>query len=361
MKLPTLSTIHFLPLQNSGWLAFFLIHWLSAVAYGKGFNYGWLSLCIAINGWLVTAVLHKVFNRLWQRERKLRLAYIVPCLIIAVLWMCLVNGIAAPRICTECTFNGLPGYLAYTSYIGYVLLSWTALWFGIKTMRAFEEEKHRAAQALVQANAAQLKMLRYQLNPHFLFNTLNAISTLTLARDFEQSEQMLSGLARFLRYTLEMEAQQHVPLAREIEMLRLYLDIEATRFSDRLSVRFDIAPELNSILIPSMLLQPLVENSIKHAVTQSEQTCLIHLTAERVIETNTQKPRLRLLLSNDCVAPMKDHRPGVGVGLRNTAERLQTLYGDQHQLRAGLISPNRFEVQIEIPIEVSVEMAAETA
>jgi two-component system, LytTR family, sensor kinase len=354
---PNIHSIRFFALQNLGWLAFFLVHWLSSVAYGKGLSYGWLSLCIAMNGWLITFGLHKCYSRIWQREQKLRIARVLPWLVLAVLWMCLANAIAAPRLCHECTFNGLPGYLAYMGYIGYVLLSWTALWFGIKTMRAYEQAQRQAAEAISQANAAQLKMLRYQLNPHFLFNTLNAISTLTLERDFVRSEQMLSGLARFLRYTLEMEAKQRVSLAREAEMLSLYLNIESVRFSDRFEVRFEIPAELEQALIPSMLLQPLVENAIKHAVTKNERPCLLTLQASKL------NRRLQLSIENNGIDPhaQNDQRHCAGVGLRNTAERLQTMYGDQHVFDYGTITADTFAVRIEIPLEIAEQVSGRLA
>jgi two-component system LytT family sensor kinase len=133
------------------------------------------------------------------------------------------------------------------------------------------------------ATSAQLAMLRYQLNPHFLFNTLNSISTLVLLKQTEQANAMLSRLSSFLRFTLINEAEAKVTLAQEIETLKLYLDIEKMRFEERLRTEFDIAPEAGRTL-PSLLLQPLVENAIKYAVTPQEDGADIAIKVQLVGE-----------------------------------------------------------------------------
>lgn len=122
-----------------------------------------------------------------------------------------------------------------------------------------------------QATSAQLTMLRYQLSPHFLFNTLNSISTLVLLKQTEQANAMLSRLSSFLRFTLINEAAAKVPLTQEIETLKLYLDIEKMRFEERLRTFFNIEPAVENALVPSLLLQPLVENAIKYAVTPKKR------------------------------------------------------------------------------------------
>jgi two-component system, LytTR family, sensor kinase len=346
-----LARAGFWPLQNLGWLAFFLVHWLSGVAHNKSPNYIGMSLSMAIAGWCVTLMLHRVFTRLWQRPLARLVPAVLPWFALAVVIMTLVNVLASSEFCLECKPNHWWGYLTYSGFVSYVLLSWTGLWFGIKNSRAYQLANERAIAAQAQANLAQLKMLRYQLNPHFLFNTLNAISTLTIERDSDTAERMLSGLARFLRYTLEQEPQQKVTLAREVEMLRLYLEIETLRFSDRFQVEFVIDPQAVHALIPSLLLQPLVENTTKHAVAKSESPCTLRIKA------TVEAKQLVIELSDD--GPKKPEPPSAantlgGVGLRNTAERLHTLYGAAHTLRFGPGEEGGFSVHIRLPFEPSV-------
>ena len=151
-----------------------------------------------------------------------------------------------------------------------LLAAWSALYYGINYYLLLEEEIDQRARLENQASSAQLAMLRYQLNPHFLFNTLNSISTLVLLKQTERANAMLARLSSFLRYTLANEPTAQVTLAQEVETLKLYLEIEKMRFEDRLRPHFRIDAETIGARLPSLLLQPLVENAIKYAVTPSE-------------------------------------------------------------------------------------------
>ena len=160
-------------------------------------------------------------------------------------------------------------YVAYAlSYI-YVVLAWVGLYLGIKYYGQLQDETQRALAARTMAHQAQLKMLRYQLNPHFLFNTLNAISTLILDRDNATANRMVHGLSSFLRHSLDNDPMQRVTLRQELDALTLYLDIEKIRFAERLRIETDIDEDCWRALLPSLLLQPLVENAIKYAVAQA--------------------------------------------------------------------------------------------
>jgi two-component system, LytTR family, sensor kinase len=143
---------------------------------------------------------------------------------------------------------------------GLLLGGWSALYYAINYFVRAEEQSDQMLRLEAQATSAQLTMLRYQLNPHFLFNTLNSISTLVLLKQTDQANAMLSRLSSFLRFTLINEAAAKVPLTQEIETLKLYLDIEKMRFEERLRTNFDIDPAASNALVPSLLLQPLVEN-----------------------------------------------------------------------------------------------------
>src|SRR5690606_38911446 len=161
-----------------------------------------------------------------------------------------------------------------------LLGAWSALYYAINYFLQVEEQADRLERLEAQATSAQLAMLRYQLNPHFLFNTLNSISTLVLLKQTEPANAMLTRLSSFLRHTLVTQPGGKVSVAQEVETLKLYLDIERMRFEDRLRTVFRIEPAAASAAIPSLLLQPLVENAIKYAVSPQEEGARISLTAQ---------------------------------------------------------------------------------
>jgi tRNA pseudouridine(38-40) synthase len=179
----------------------------------------------------------------------------------------------------SCTTDGRLAQLAHSlSYI-YVVLAWVGLYLGVKYYRQLQDETQRALAARGMAHQAQLKMLRYQLNPHFLFNTLNAISTLILDRDGTTANRMVQGLSAFLRHSLDNDPMQRVTLKQELDALNLYLGIEKVRFTERLRMQTEVEPECWSALVPSLILQPLVENAIKYAVSPREQGGQIRIGA----------------------------------------------------------------------------------
>jgi LytS/YehU family sensor histidine kinase len=227
------------------------------------------------------------------------------------------------------------------------MLVWSTLYFGIKYYLLSQEEKQRYLKASSMAHEDQLKMLRYQLNPHFLFNTLNAISTLILDKDTELANGMVMKLSRFLRYTLANDPMQQVSVAEEIESLKLYLDIEKVRFAERLTLHFDVSPDARHAQMPSLLLQPLVENSIKYAVSQSVGGGSIAVAAR------VDGGRLELVVADD--GPGLDLRQGrlpkgSGVGLANTRERLSEIYGDRQSFRLTGTEPHGLTITIRIPL-----------
>jgi len=204
----------------------------------------------------------------------------------------------------------------------------------------------------VRAAKAQLAALRYQLNPHFLFNTLNSISTLVLLKQTEQANAMLSRLSSFLRYTLVNEPMGYVTVAQEVETLKLYLDIEKMRFEDRMRPRFDIDPAVARGRLPSLLLQPLVENAIKYAVTPQEEGADIAVTARKVGD--------RVLITVTDTGPGTDSsytvraEQSTGVGLANIRDRLAQAYGADHRFETQTNTSGGFSVTIEIPFQLEV-------
>ena len=227
-----------------------------------------------------------------------------------------------------------------------IMLAWSVLYFAIKSYRVFQDVRESALTSAAQAHEAQLKMLRYQLNPHFLFNTLNAISTLILEQNTELANRMVTKLSSFLRYSLDNDPMQRITLAQELEALQLYLDIEKVRFEERLSLNLDIDDEAKTALIPSLLLQPLIENAIKYGIARAEGGGNLAISAK--------------VFAGDLLIELSDDGPGCelingqvpessGVGLSNTRERLATIYGNEHSIKLSNTDPHGLTICIRIP------------
>ena len=189
----------------------------------------------------------------------------------------------------------------------------------------YRESKDRAlrtAQLETRLVEAQLKTLQQQLHPHFLFNTLHAISAL-MHRDVEAADRTLMRLSDLLRLTLENIGQQEIPLQAELDFLAKYLQIEQTRFADRLVVRFDVQPETLDTLVPNLILQPLVENAIKHGVAKKTGPGHIDISARR------EGDKLRMEVRDDGVGLSEDALTALqkGIGVSTTRARLQHLFG----------------------------------
>jgi two-component system LytT family sensor kinase len=201
----------------------------------------------------------------------------------------------------------------------------------------FREREFRASQLENQLVQAQLQTLKMQLQPHFLFNTLNGIAGLVRDSRNKAAVDMLAGLSDLLRYTLENAGKQEVPLKEELEFLELYLDIQQMRFSDRLKVEMRIEPEVLDALVPNLILQPLVENAIRHGISLRAAAGIVGVSAAR------DDGLLRIRIYDDGPGLKRDEVDGAatveGVGLSNTRARLAQLYGERQRFslaeRAG--------------------------
>lgn len=230
----------------------------------------------------------------------------------------------------------------------YIILCWSGLYFGIKYYQLLQGERQKALKANTMAHEAQLKMLRYQLNPHFLFNTLNAISTLILVKENTDANKMVSRLSDFLRYTLNTDPIKKVALEQEIHALSLYLEIEKVRFDDRLKVDMNISDEAKEALVPSLILQPLIENSLKYAIAQMQSGGVITINAqvfakELLLEVSDNGPGAEIVKGQ--------LKSATGVGLANTKDRLRTLYENNYSFVLSNSTPQGLTVNIRIPFE----------
>ncbi|HVZ99448.1 MAG TPA: histidine kinase [Caulobacterales bacterium] len=236
--------------------------------------------------------------------------------------------------------------ISYYFMFGWVL----GLWGLVQALLAYHFETVAQSRAIARAQSlaydAQLRMLHYQINPHFLFNTLNAISTLVLDKRTELAESMLMRLSGFLRYSLDRQPTELAALSAELEAQRKYLEIEQTRFGDKLKVRFEIEPGLERARLPSLILQPILENAIKYAITPSADGGEISVSARRDGVTL----RIRVDDSGPGLSPDAPKR-GRGVGLANARERLTLIYGDQAGLSAENLKPHGCRIELWLPIE----------
>jgi len=216
--------------------------------------------------------------------------------------------------------------------------------------RKYRERELRASQLQAQLVQAQLKMLKMQLHPHFLFNTLNAISAL-MYQDVELADRMIARLGELLRATLENADRQEIPLREELDFIEPYLEIEKARFGPRLSVTVSVDPETMNCLVPNMILQPLVENAIRHGVAPRQEPGCVEISAQR------ENGRLKLKVRDNGPGIAADAAPKAqsGLGLSNTRARLQQLYGPEHGLELSNGSHAGLEVSVSIPFHETLD------
>jgi hypothetical protein len=224
----------------------------------------------------------------------------------------------------------------------------------LQTNAVMRERDLQLAEARSLVQTAQLTALRLQLNPHFLFNTLNAISSLIVTGRNKQGEAMLGKLCDFLRTALTADAQGSIPLGEELETLQNYLEIEAIRFGDRLTVEFDCPEELLELAVPSFILQPLVENAVKYAVAPTSRPVIVRVAAQR-----RGKHLLLTVDDNGGQSAFLKSDGGTGVGLENVRRRLEVLYGDAARLETMAHSDGFLAmIRLPMPNERNLELVA---
>jgi len=343
-------------LQAGGWLAYGVAMTLSRIGT---FPLSFMVVAkgaLMITGFVLSLGLRHFYRPLIRRGTPLVTLVIVAVIAsygVSMAWTAIDNLLAIPiyaefglrtpvyRSAFQ-VFNG-------AVYNAFTMLAWSVLYIGIRYYAALQEERERSLRAEAAAHHAQLEALRYQINPHFLFNALNAVSTLVTERRNDEAARMLSRVSDFLRLTLTAPVREEVALADEIDYVRQYLEIERVRFGDRLRTEIDVTPDAWEAAVPAFVLQPLIENAVRHAIAPRESGGAITIEAHRAGDV------LRVVITDDGPGIRDNGRAnGSGrIGLTNTRDRLRQLYGDRGRLELTNGSDSGTRATIEIPFRRS--------
>jgi len=319
-------------------------------------------------GALLSGLVYVRARRTLEAEQPVRFAVLAPAvvglgLVIAVSDMlvggqlrAVLDGTHPPArvMATRAVSQFLVGAWMF-ALLGALYLMMIAVRVTRERERQLVDARAQALAAEAQASAARLAALRYQLNPHFLFNTLNAVSSAVITGRNDEAESMLARLAEFLRLTLAADPEAMIPLDDELATLQAYLEIESVRFRDRLGLEFSCPNELRAALVPSFILQPLIENAVKHGVAPTSRPVTIRLEASR------DGDDLVVIVEDDGEAPAHQaggqKTEGMGVGLTNVRQRLEVLYGPRGVLQAAP-RERGFLVLVRIPLRLETATGA---
>lgn len=334
-------------MNTTGWIGISLLTYFSLSLPYSQFELSYFAHNISqsLVGLLLTLPLRWFFKTVWDWPVAQRFtAALIATIFFSMLWAVLRLLLFMLMTQEQDLWADYGGWVFPSIF---VFFTWSALYHGIKyyqllqqqreAMLVLESKQRQRALQLVKARAevkdAQLQLLRYQLNPHFLFNTLNSVASLVSAERTDDAKTMLSRLGDFLRFSLDAGDDTLIPLDREFWALSQYLMIEQVRFSDRMTLDLDVPAELESLLVPNMLLQPLAENAIKYAIALSESGGTIRVSAHLKDS--------KLMLSVEDSGSERLSKPvdrkqvtesSTGIGLRNTRDRLKNIFGNDFDL-----------------------------
>ena len=329
-------------LQTGGWTVFFIAMFIAGLQHWSAGFTAVHKLSLTMFGFLVTLAMRSIYRAANRHRVPQVLIFTVAlplCYGAAAVWMAchhLVLGWYTGR-------NGLFPDYTNAIYYSFLLIAWSVLYFGVQSWLELQRERERVLRTEAMAHEARLRALRLQLQPHFLFNTLNSISTLVSESRNEEANRMIARLGDFLRLTLAAPDCDQVPLSAEVEFVRKYLEIEQVRFGERLRVDLDIPSATREGLVPGMILQPLVENALRHAVMKREDGGAVLIRAVR------KNRSLCLSVEDNGPGLGSEHRQGNGVGLTNTRERLSEMYGTHSEIRFSRSSMGGLAVSITLP------------
>ena len=352
-------------LQLFGWLTLALISFFSLTIW---YNQDQLSLGYVMHplvqsafGIFVSYPMRPLSVFVWKLPFWRRVAWIsLGIIVCATIWTSLRLWSFMLMTPEQNLWSDYGGWF-FTSIL--IFIGWASIYHGINYYRLLEsersnflsilasnkEEQLKRIRAESMAQEAQLKMLRYQLNPHFLFNTLNSISSLITKRDDSRANEMIIQLSDFLRHSLNSDPVDGIILKDEIDALKLYLRIEEARFGDRLSINININKGAEKVQVPGMILQPLVENSIKYAIAPNEKGGEITINA--TIKKNMLN--LRVLDSGPGFDKNLIDLSQSGVGLRNTRDRLNTFYQGKSKFKIQSSDEGGTDILMKIPLSIS--------
>ena len=321
-----------------------------AAMMGRGFL---IQLLVQVPLWCVAVTLVAGLYAVWRRLDTRPPAIRWPLMALACLAAGAIQSLADLSLYAWLTKAFFPQWRNWTeidiSRVAFVsiLYSWTfclnaTLFWALNSEEQAKAQARRAAEAEAAAQEAKIEALRFQLNPHFLFNTLNAISSLVIKNRNAEAEAMTTKLASFLRTSFDTDPKAPISLADELATIEAYLDIEGVRFGERLQVEVDCAPRLLQARVPSFILQPLVENAVKYAVAPSRLGSRICIAAREV------GPDLEISVADTGRGGAAAPASGTGVGLGNTRTRLAALYGAAGRLETAA-GPAGFTATIRLP------------
>ena len=357
-------------MNSAGWIGISVLTYFSLSLPYSQFELSYFAHNISqsLVGILLTLPLRWFFKTVWSWPLAQRFtAALIATIFFSMLWAVLRLLLFMLMTQEQDLWADYGGWLFPSIF---VFFTWSALYHGIKyyqllqqqreAMLVLESKQRQRALQLVRARAevkdAQLQLLRYQLNPHFLFNTLNSVASLVSAERTEDAKTMLSRLGDFLRFSLDAGDDTLIPLDKEFWALSQYLMIEQVRFSDRMTLEFDVPANLESLLVPNMLLQPLAENAVKYAIALSESGGTIRISA--------QLRDSRLLLSVEDSGSERLSKPidriqlaetSTGIGLRNTRDRLRNLFAKDFELLINESSLGGLCFTVAIPATESIK------
>ena len=304
------------------------------------------AICTLAVLWLCGRVRHEA-----GRRPRWFLIHMAGALGFSIVHVCFVAWLEAGEISVQTgkvlTFPYLFGKLIVTYTLSNVFKYWIVVlgYLGWHYYKAYRERERQASALATELVQARLQALRMQINPHFLFNTLNTISAL-IHENPDAADRMVVRLSELFRRTLDRGDVQEVPLREEIEFLKSYLEIEQMRFPDRLTVTFEIEPKAQDLLVPHLILQPLVENALRHGILPREEAGRVEISAH--VEDGKHL-EMKVRDNGNGLTATNGSNGREGIGLKNVRSRLAQLYGDAQQFEIGNVAAGGVEARIRIP------------
>lgn len=319
----------FWKLQILGWAVYSVVMYitfLTIAAEGNFLRLLYIKLFRGLTGFVLTTGLWLIYRRFGKNQSLRRVTWLViPCsFFTGLLWTFIENFYVSM---TTATFDWNAA-MTRAPRVGLdyaiTVLAWSGLYFGITYWRQWEAERVRSLESAALAHQAQLEMLRYQLNPHFLFNALNSIRA-SVDEDSRRAKRMITEFSEFLRYSLLQRNAEMVTLREEIEAIRNYLSIEKIRFEEKLDVEFDVPTSSETFPVPGFLVHPLVENAIKHGLNGHGEPLRVR------ISSRIEDRRLTVEIANTGHLKRNPEKNGTGTGLDNVRGRLARIYPGRHE------------------------------